>query len=586
MGIECKLGDMPFENNDMFTVQSKGPEARAGLSYESEDGSVDFKTPLLDDELDPDGSYYTHFYANVGHTGVIYRLSDNNTQLALKYRGMVSRCPGLTLTVNGIEYSFHEGMKMKQIEFLRKYENELQEYAARLEPYFEGYTEAVFEASEHHADPHPKRDLRIQGYAEMCVEGSTAEVGWLDPAGRVVYKMKTREIAKFSKPPRGIVSMGVIPSLAGFKVTEYLKYAQSKVCFLDVTEDRISKAEFVKSPTTEDLDRLFNEMFSGHNDVHFAYFSDDSILRYVWKGNAYWANLDISKCDCSHGRGIFETYRTLFPKSAKQDVDTLLAQLQSPCVLKSCNKDFPGRKVIITPREKTLYSGSTATTTLNNTSCVSIYFAIRDCDVSACATIEEVGVTLEAAIAETGYMVTGLSGAETWCEIFEDLQFLKHSPVRDVHGNWVALKNLGVLGRAGGCCKGDLPGRGDIKNRAAIFQWNLLQGMYPRDSFEMLNRMKATAFNGIKTPLSARAQRRMKSMLADIFRYKPTTAQGQPMNQISMESIGLRYRLTTSELDSLLDYADYGYGYVTSSMAWHKIMMKDYGLAVIPREFL
>jgi hypothetical protein len=577
---------VPFENNGLFSVKSKGPEARAGLSYEAKDGTLDFQTPLLDDELDPDKSYYTHFWANVGHTGVVYRRSDNNTQLALKYRAMVSRCPGQTLTIDGVDYSFHEGMKVKQVAFLARYKDEMARYAEQLRPFFEGYTDAAYEAHVHHADPHQKRLERIRGYGEMCELGATAWKGWLDPAIRVIYKMKTMEIAKVGKPPRGIVNLQVVASLAGFKATEYLKKAQSAVPIICDMGGRVSKAEFIMSPTTEDIDRVFDDMYISQYDVYFVYFSDDSILRYVWNGRPYWANLDISKCDCSHGEGIFAAYRDLFPEYIRPDVDTLLAQLISPCTLTSSHKDFPGRKVIITPSEATLYSGATPTTTLNNVSCNTIFYAIRDCDVSECKNIEEVGRALEAAIASTGYIVTGLSADDTWCEIFEDLQFLKHSPVRDTNGDWHALKNLGVLGRAGGACKGDLPGRGDLENRAAVFQSNLLHGMYPRDSFPMLDMMKKTAHDAITSPLSAKGHKRMTAMLADIFRYKPTTRDDQPMHIYAMESIGRRYRLTTTEIDSLIDYSTYGFGYVTSSMAWHKILMKDYGLAVIPAEFL
>jgi hypothetical protein len=80
-----------------------------------------------------------------------------------------------------------------------------------------------------------------------------------------------------------------------------------------------------------------------------------------------------------------------------------------------------------------LYSGSTLTTAVNNIACLLIALNIADLGAINKASIE-------GAAERAGYVLTGTDCLET----IEDLQFLKHSPVRDTQGVYRPVLNLGV----------------------------------------------------------------------------------------------------------------------------------------------
>lgn len=594
-----------WENSGLFTIQGEWQK----------DGKVDFGMPMLT-ASDPDPLYRTHFYANVGHNGKTYRSSDNNLQLCVQYRSFVCRLPGEyrvapvpgpddpnALTAEFIDglhfrddlsdevrehlcrrtpgitvYSAHHFYKRQQGVFIREHRPVFEQLAVRYLPYFKNFTTALHEALLHHADPHAKRALRIQGHTDIIEEGLQNRPGWLAGSGKIKLVMKKDECAKPKKPTRAVGDMSIVASLLGFVCTDMMKAAQEAVPFEFHSRRLTGRAEFIKKPQRSELQRVFDTMEKPDVDVYFAYFSDDSCLTYRWRGRFYYANVDISKCDASHSTHIFRLFADTFPAGPPREAARELVN-QCRATAKVRSVQDPRRYVNITPSSCILYSGSTMTTAINNLACQLIIMAICEANVDAADTIEEVGVILERAILECGYIVTGLSGDETWCEMFEDVQFLKHSPVLDVNGRYRPLKNLGVLGRASGACRGDLPGRGDLKNRAAHFQYALLQGMYPRDSFRLLELMKKTALADMSIPLSQKYKKQIKQKIEKRLAYKVLASEDEELVRYEPEAVYIRYRLTASEIASLDDYGLSGYGMVTSSSAWDKIMRADYGLS-------
>jgi hypothetical protein len=135
--------------------------------------------------------------------------------------------------------------------------------------------------------------------------------------------------------------------------------------------------------------------------------------------------------------------------------------------------------------EASLYSGSCLTTLINCLANILIGMAIADCEFPEVCDPFIVTDILRASILETGYIVT-----MDYCEYDEDLQFLKHSPILTTSGHYQPMLNLGVLLRASGSCKGDVPGRGDLSTRFRDFQASLLQGMYPRSHCLVVDNMK------------------------------------------------------------------------------------------------
>jgi hypothetical protein len=473
-------------------------------------------------------------------------------------------------------------LRGRQRVFIDKHADALAGLAHSYTSYFARFTDVYQEAFFHHADEHAKKLLRIDAWGEINENGVYMTPSWLDRDGRVVYKMKSDEIAKPGKAPRGIGDLTVMGSLAGFVVTAALKKAQA----MEPLEYRSGLAEFIKSPKRASLQHVFDTMQYHSYAAYMAYFSDDSVLSYNFKGKRCYANLDISKCDISHSPAIFQKLREMVPPGGPRDaVDILIEQCKAPCKITSLQsrKEGSGKKnCVLTPEGPVLYSGSTLTTCINNQACQLIFMAIMDADTSECETVEELGKTLENAILDTGYVVTGLSGRDNWCERFEDVQFLKHSPtlsttVMDSDPKYRPLKNLGVLGRASGVIRGDFPGRGDLRSRSAAFQLTLLHGMHPKDSLPMINVMKETARREINV-VTAKQQCQLDRLLAHQLKYKVVAGEEEEMVTFTMEDMARRYRLSDTEIGELMNYARYGYGYFTSCSAWDKILALDYGL--------
>jgi hypothetical protein len=212
----------------------------------------------------------------------------------------------------------------------------------------------------------------------------------------------------------------------------------------------------------------------------FVYFSDDACYsRREANGTVTMYNVDIKKCDASHTGAIFYSIKDVLPAHVQDDFQILIDQCTSDIVMTAPEDIKNKMKVRLRPREPTLYSGSTATTVINNHANGMIGY-----EFSRAPSADEDALT--AAAAKVGYSIS-----LERCQLPEDLQFLKHSPVKNTHGHYWPVLNIGVLLRASGVCRGDLPGREPIAERAATFQCALLRGMYPTTHFTLIDSMKA-----------------------------------------------------------------------------------------------
>jgi len=424
------------------------------------------------------------------------------------------------------------------------------------------YEDSFEEAIAHHADAHPKRELRIRAYAELCTDGliNKCKDPWLRG---IRAKVKREEVAKpgtIKKPgiPRLIMDLGVSASLRGFRLTELMKQAMY-ACPIEVGGGVI---KFCKSPNLHDLHDIFHQLISPAGRFFFLYFSDDSCLAIRIRGEVLRYNLDISKCDASHGPPIFRVLRRLFPEWCREDLDILVEQCNAPFVI----QDLIDRKnrVILKPEQEHLYSGSTLTTVTNNVACILLGLAlskIPEADWSK-ATIEE-------AAASVGYVLTGTSPVER----IEDLQFLKHSPIRDDCGVYRPLLNLGPFLRASGYCKGDLPGRGELSVRARDFQIGLVRGAFPRTIIPFLE-VHARA-------LGAPTREETVAIAAKTFASKVSSDDKYPIWRVDETSLQSRYRLSDLHWAELYHWAEHvGYGQVYNSEAAGLILNTDYGLSM------
>lgn len=487
----------------------------------------------------PDGAYRTVYGPAVAHDGVTYCKCNHCESLALRRLTAVRVDYGTEYYLQWQQKLFHERPDVNDF---------FQRVARQYAPHFNDYTDAIYEAHVHHADPHAKKKLRIQAWDALC-DNSLAGRLWLRS---VTYKLKRIEIAKPGKYGRMIGDLGVAASLQGFRLTNALKIAQdSEVIHFDG-----GYARFIKSPDIQALQEAFDDLISPPGRFVFVFFSDDACYSYRdATGQVHMYNLDISSCDASHGPSIFDRLLSLVPEGQpRADMQVLVDQCKLPIKLNDCGNHK--RKVLLQPVHPRLYSGSTITTSINNVANLSIIAAIRlhpDLD------------PVQAAV-KAGYIIT-----MDKCSTPEGLQFLKHSPIKRADGSGYApLLNLGVLLRLSGTCKGDLPGRGDLDLRARKFQGALLHGVSTHARYRVLDNMRS-AFPNCQEQLYTDAVNRNLSE-------SHCSTGATNVTLFDDESVYARYGLNEPEIQELLAFSHGRIGYTYGGCALSKVLTKDYGL--------
>jgi hypothetical protein len=254
-------------------------------------------------------------------------------------------------------------------------------------------------------------------------------------------------------------------------------------------------------------------------------------------------NMDISTCDTSHGPAVFKALIDLVPPHVRRDMERLVAQCAKPARIVSQDRRHT---ILLKPNGPVLYSGATITTAINNVANIAIAVAITS------STEHPV-----LAARRAGYVVTLQD-----CQIPEDLQFLKTSPVFDTNGDMQPFLNLGVLLRLSGACKGDLPGRGPIEPRARKFQGALLNGYNTHYQCDLLTQLRR------RFPM-------IGEMDSDLYSDKMKT---DGVRYFEMSSIFKRYRLTFDEEKEVMAFGTMDFGQIIGNQGLGKILSTDYGV--------
>jgi hypothetical protein len=493
-----------------------------------------------------DGTYRTRFGPCVAHTGIVYGKSNSNQRKAMR-----------RMTAARGTLAQELAYQCAQTAFVHDSEPFLQVIQTMYSQHMGGYTNAIQEAEWHHADEHPKKQLRIHAWQEM-VTGHWEGIGlgsrlWLK---NPLYKLKLDEIAKPGKVPRMIADLGVPASLQGAWLVERMK----KVMAAHPVRYRGCVIEFCDKPEPTRLARVFRRLLSTKTR-HYVYFSDDACLGVATPAGVVIYNLDIKSCDSSHTTAIFQALVRVTPPALQHEMQVLVDQCALPIRVRDV--DFPEskRRVILRPTGPRLLSGSTVTTFINNTANLLIAKSIIDQNAVTVGEITQ-------AASRAGYLVT----LEP-CEIPQDIQFLKHSPVIDTTGRLRAMLNVGVMLRSIGTCKGDLPGRGPFEPRARRFTGAFLRGMYPRVQFPLLQMLWLQA-----SEPDTLSTRRVQNEFVD----GRVVDEGECFSVSSVE-VYRRYRLSETEqaiLDSEFGRAGFEEHY--AGIAASKILSKDYGLSCQP----
>jgi len=493
-----------------------------------------------------DSTYRTRFGPCVEHNGQIYENSNHNVSLAMRRLTRVRKA----------DLKLHRRLQANQIIFFEEHEEIIDELRESYTNVMSQFSTHVSEAEEHHADPHAKKLLREQAWQELIETGEVTGDLWLR---YVTYKMKKDEWAKPGKEPRMIGDLKVPASLLGFRVTKLLKKAMNQKPF----EYRGGTIYFCATPSHKELKYVFESLLNPPGRFFFVYFSDDACLSMrMPDGSIMRGDVDISSCDGSHGPSVFEALTRLADGPARDALRCLVKQCEAPIRIYDL-EDTGNRYVQLRPHGPRLYSGSTITTAINNLANIMIAVSIAEADITCRKDV------LDAAN-KAGYIVTYDAA-----EIFEKVTFLKHSPVRDVNGEWQPVLNIGVLLRMSGVCKFDLPGRGDFTARAEAFQRALLHGAYPRSSFTLIENMKS-AVSGEDTRCDAAANKAVAQLLA----YKVDhTDDTQETHYFRSEDLYRRYELLPHEwieLEEIFGRAPTGTFY--SSPVAETVLKTDYGL--------
>jgi hypothetical protein len=535
------------ERNKPYTYNERYRVIQGGEYFTA--GQIVF--PSSEDNK-PDGTYRTVFGPSVNHSGVIYRNNDHNLLSGVKYRLMSCRQVPADVSLSPLQWDRHlEDLQAVSVALHRESFVVIGQLYAEV---YSDYTTAMEECVDHHDDPHQKKELRVLAFKELCTELGFPRIwAWRN---EVTIKFKKDEYAKYGKPGRCIVDLGVGMSLQGFRITKFMKTAMTTHPFTSPA----GTAEFCSKPDHDALVSAFERLMSPAKSWYFVYFSDDSCFSVRTSKGVFMYNLDISACDASH-RKIFDLLYALTPEQLHDDVRVLLEQLSLPMRVRSKSGRY---SVLLKAVGPILFSGSTLTTVLNNIAEMLIAHELSSCDWEL-----DVPGNIISAFRRAGYLVT-LDA----CATYHHLQFLKHSPCYDHAGFLRPVLNPGVLLRASGTCRGDLPGTGDLELRGLQFQKGLLLGAYPSTRFSLLTAMYAALTNiSITTSVTMAVKK--------VFEYTVAQVSDEEFS-ISDEEIYQRYALDGCEIDELLScMASAGFATSVSITALDKILAKDYGLGIV-----
>jgi hypothetical protein len=399
--------------------------------------------------------------------------------------------------------------------------------------------------------------LRRQAMEVLQQSGRLHSTVWLSS---LLCKMKKDEYAKPNKPPRSIGDLGVEASLAGFRLTQYLKYAMRD----NPIKLKDSVLQFVATPTPKDLRDVFRKLINPPDRGYFCYFSDDSCLALREEdGSISQYNVDISSCDTSHCAELFEALISIIPEQFQDDMRRIVDQLRKNVRIHSLVD--PNIVLILSHIDPILFSGSTITTAINNLASMLIGYEMLHCGSTDPADLVK-------AAEKVGYIVTLEK-----CKTIYDIQFLKHSPIIDNEGEIQPFINLGVWFRASGVCRQELPGKGSFDTRMRSYQGALIQGMFAHYNFPLKD-------NLLKPTLKPQDCHVKK--VREELRYKvetePVLARDGATISFSTEQCFARYELTSDEISFIQDeWALCGPGMFCAHPALGKILMKDYGLDTV-----
>jgi hypothetical protein len=418
-------------------------------------------------------------------------------------------------------------------------------------------------------ETHHKFQLRVRSMRGMLDNLSMRESLFMK---RITHKVKVPETAKFGKGSRAIGDYTCPGSLlCPFLVTP-LKHA-----FSERVEHDGCIIRFAASTEAEEIDDMITEMWHSTSN-YFIYFSDDMICKVFREGVPEFYNLDISSCDKSNTRPVFERLRWFYAgKEWNGLIDRAISQCEQDLLIR--NPENPDEWVTANVTTPTEFSGTLLTTLLNNIAassiCLSIHHLLKRTLVGS---PHSTPTLIEQAAFAVGYKVTGER-----CSTPEDLQFLKMSFWMDDDGRLHSFLNLGPVVRSFGTCWMDYPydtTQADTLPSAIRFRnWSVLQG-YQHCADNELFQAYSMAPGCSKDIVSHRTALRISKGVTGDLLHKQWTSSTLRL-PVPTTSLLLRYQMTGgewAELCRLVRCSDVGD--IIHCVAVYRILHRDYGYAL------
>lgn len=408
--------------------------------------------------------------------------------------------------------------------------------------------------------PHVKKKLRVRKFLEnsdRCNDN-------YDDRKPVGFKPKPHELLNEGKK-RAVGDLGQTRTNRTAWCFDSFKHAMS-----GTYEHGNYKFTFVDSPRTEVLQRTFTDLLTvDSGKLHFVFYSDDGAIAVHCSDGLLLFNTDLKQCDGSHFGTFLEMVEDFLSSDDKGSEHVFTGAVRTAygylkCPMEVIHPESRKKRILYEFTTPRMYSGFAGTTITNNFANLCIGFCLqRRLPNPGSITKSQLIAIFERSAADAGYICH-----LDICQSPEDLQFLKHSPVRCEDGHYVPTMNLGVYLRGFGTFPGDLPGRGSYETRARAFISDVVRA---RDNWG--NHSFNDAFAHLKIDHAVKFGRNHAYGVA--FELK---RMGDAGERIPLSSLCNRYRISEDDLRELCGaISNSNVGCAINLPIVQAIYRKDYG---------
>jgi len=538
---ECQV-DEPFIDNGVLQSIGRVYNGDLQFSWSYPPGRLGYKTIT---------EYYGHPFGCYGNT-------PNNVNKALR-RLTCKRKPTKRHQNGQLLHDYCEQQQQRNAKVgNRRWRKSVRKYfdciADRLLEHYKDYTDQYSEILKQANLKHPKRKLRQRAFRFLVESGLLYDDLFMkNISGVVKCPEYNYTIGPDAKKTRIIGDYTTEGSLRAGFIIPYLKK-----CFEDGWQTQKGKFAFVSTPDRNVLSSCFYECWNPDLGLVGYYFSDDGILCIVCVDGVYRCNIDISSCDISNGKEIFDLLQYCCRLCPEFDHIMRMA-------IRQCSRHFVVRnpydfndRYVFKPSRPVEFSGSVLTTSLNNIAMSLIFLRMLWNFPRGGLTVAQCAQFVQDSANQVGYIVTIQPVLN-----LEDYQFLKYSPT-EVNGRVVPFLNLGPILRGIGQCDIDYPGRGDIAYRGYVRSSSVVLGFEPTGRHEVMQALRDRFHGSVKPLKESYIVARTKELDDDPY--------------IPLEGLARRYKVAVEafqEFIHLLRFAPVGIG-VTSSLLT-QIYQVDYG---------